>query len=191
MKKKIILYSLSKSLLDTVSMYPFFDISPTQSYSFSLIVSLPLFAFDASPTLSPYIPLSNHYYLSLSISISCSISLLLSVSLLFCYCFSISPSLSLTFVSLVQPLTLRRYSSPSSIPVMIWISLLLFCFCFNNNYFFACLVACLYEDEYFWEIPVFNFSLFFLFFFISSFSIFVSPLHTYFWQIFVFCFSLF
>ena len=79
-------------------MYLFFHISSTQSCSFSSIVSLPLsLYFDSSPTLSSYVPLWNHYYLSLSMSISCSISLLLSVSLLFCYSFSISPSLSVAF----------------------------------------------------------------------------------------------
>ena len=69
MKDKSILYSSTKSLVDTVSMHLFFDICPTQSCSFSLIVSLPLsFSFDTSPTLSSYVPLSNHYYFYLSIS---------------------------------------------------------------------------------------------------------------------------
>ena len=124
-------------------------ISLSISLRCDLIVSLPLsFSWCLSHTLFLCTFLKP---LSLSIFISCSISLLLSVSLLFCYCFSISTTLNHS-QSLWRnlwayfTLSLRHYSSPFSIPIMIWLSLILICFCFNNNYFFACLVACLYED---------------------------------------------
>ena len=43
-----------------------------------------------------------------------------------------------------------------------------FVYCFNNNYLFACLVACLYEGECIWWISLFKFSsMFCLLFFIS------------------------
>ena len=58
-----------------------------------------------------------------------------------------------------------------------------FGYCFNNSYLFACLVACLYEDECIWWIPPFDFSsMFCLFFCISLFLYFViilSPLYLY------------
>ena len=49
-----------------------------------------------------------------------------------------------------------------------------FVYCFDNNYLFACLVACLYEDECIWWISLFNFSsmcclLFFISVFFKSF----------------------
>ena len=100
----------------------------SNSFSFffinCFIASLSLFWY-LSHTLS--LCTSPKRLLSLSIYISCSISLLLSVSLLFCYCFSISRSLTY-FQSLWRnlwlyfTLSLRHYSSPSFIPVMIWLS---------------------------------------------------------------------
>ena len=104
MKNKSILYSLTKSLLDTVSMYLFLDIPPTHFRSFSLIASLPLsFSFDACPTLSSYIPLSDHYYFYLYLLLHLTFTLLIAIILLLVLHISLSLSLS---VSLTQPLTI-------------------------------------------------------------------------------------
>ena len=150
MKNKSILYSLTKSLLDTVSMHLFLDIPPTHSRSFSLIVSLPLsFSFDTSPTLSSYVPLSNNYYLSLS-----TISLYLSISPFYspyrCYFVIVSPYLPLSLIFSLFDATsdCSWLNVCDSIPLIL--SFLLwydyhnhcFCFCFNNYYFLACFVAC-------------------------------------------------
>ena len=114
-------------------MYLFFDISSTQSCSFyfSLYLSpLRLNCFIASLFLLMPFPHSLPMYLSQT---SLAIYLLLSVSLLFCYCFSISPSLthSQSLWRNLWPyftLSLRHYSSPFSIPIMLWLSLILICF---------------------------------------------------------------
>ena len=110
MKYKIILCPLSKSLLDTVSMYPFFDISPTQYCSFSSVVLLPLsffwclsHTFSLCTSLRPLLSLSIYLYLLLNLPFTPRIAIILLLVLHI----SLSHSLS---VSLAQPLTILHFN---------------------------------------------------------------------------------
>ena len=119
------------------------------------IVSLPLsLSVDASPTLSSCVPLSNHHYLSQStylhlllyLSFTLRIAIILSLFVHISNFQSLWRNLWLYFT-----LSLRHYSSPSSIPVMIWLSSLLFCFFFDNYYFSACLFI-IYTQILIWRL---------------------------------------
>ena len=134
--------------------------SSTQSCSFffSLYLSpLRLNCFIASLFLLMPFPHSLPMYLSqtslaiyLYLLLNLSFTIRIAIILLLFFHISLSHSLS---VSLAQPLTILHFifatlflSFLHSYYVMTIINIDLFCF--NNNYFFARLVACLYEDEY-------------------------------------------
>ena len=170
MKNKSILYSFTKSLLDTVSMHLFFDIPPTQSCSFSLIASLPLsFFWCLSHTLflctslRPLLSLSIYLYLLLNLPFTFRIAIIL---LLFLH---ISLSLSVSLATLFLYL---RDIIPLLLSFLLWYDYHNLCFCFNNYYLFG-LSCCLLA----WRL-ILNFSWISLFFFIFSFFYFcISSIH--------------